>query len=197
MRSESTPRPTQVDKNALKLEKNRESAKRARLRKKLYIKLLESQVERLKEVAKEGERIERESQKFLKMVARKEEVNDLMLDEVERYLSRDNLNDSKKVLPSPRRPSRNAKTPPPAWTNSWRKSARCRCAPPCATSANSAVRPSPSRPDQSGGDPAGGHPRAETGGGRRTAGNHQVSADGKRGTAEVSFSPWVGFTCRS
>lgn len=97
MRSESTPRPTQVDKNALKLEKNRESAKRARLRKKLYIKLLESQVERLKEVAKEGERIERESQKFLKMVARKEEVNDLMLDEVERYLSRDNLNDSKKA----------------------------------------------------------------------------------------------------
>jgi hypothetical protein len=31
-----------VDKNTLKLEKNRESAKRARLRKKLYIKLLEN-----------------------------------------------------------------------------------------------------------------------------------------------------------
>lgn len=43
-----------VDKNALKLEKNRESAKRARLRKKLYIKLLENQVEHLRGVSKEG-----------------------------------------------------------------------------------------------------------------------------------------------
>lgn len=52
---------------------------------------------KLKEIAKEGERIERDSQKFIKMITRKEEANDLMFDEVERYLSRDNLSDAKKV----------------------------------------------------------------------------------------------------
>jgi len=31
-------------------------------------------------VAKEGERIERESLKFIRMITRKEEVNDLILD---------------------------------------------------------------------------------------------------------------------
>ena len=46
-----------VDKTAIKLEKNRESAKRARLRKKLYIKLLEKRVDRLKEAKEEGKRI--------------------------------------------------------------------------------------------------------------------------------------------
>jgi hypothetical protein len=53
------------------LEKNRESAKRARLRKKLYIKLLEGQVDRLKEVAKEGERIEVEAKGLLKVLSRR------------------------------------------------------------------------------------------------------------------------------
>lgn len=40
-----------VDKTAIKLEKNRESAKRARLRKKLYIKLLELRVDKLRNAA--------------------------------------------------------------------------------------------------------------------------------------------------
>ena len=66
------------------MEKNRESAKRARLRKKLYIRLLEAQVEKLKHVAREGDRIERETSVFLGMISRKEEQND----EVEQYLSR-------------------------------------------------------------------------------------------------------------
>lgn len=52
--------PHLVDKEAIKLEKNRESAKRARLRKKLYIKLLEKRVDRLKEAAEEGDRIEKD-----------------------------------------------------------------------------------------------------------------------------------------
>lgn len=106
-----------VDKNALKLEKNRESAKRARLRKKLYIKLLESQVDRLKEVAREGERIEREAQKFLRMISRKEEVSESMLDEVERYLSRDNLGDSRRVRPASPRTNSSGRTCPRGWTS--------------------------------------------------------------------------------
>jgi hypothetical protein len=43
---------------------------------------LESQVDHLKEVAKEGERIEREAQKFLRMISRKEVASECMLDEV-------------------------------------------------------------------------------------------------------------------
>lgn len=66
----------------MKLEKNRESAKRARLRKKLYIKLLEGQVDHLKEVAREGERIEKDAQQFLKMINIKEEANEQLEDEV-------------------------------------------------------------------------------------------------------------------
>ena len=78
------------------MEKNRESAKRARLRKKLYIKLLEGQVDRLKEVAKEGERIEVEAKGLLKVLSRKEESCEVP-DDVEKYLSRENLTDLRKV----------------------------------------------------------------------------------------------------
>lgn len=99
------------------MEKNRESAKRARLRKKLYIKLMESQVDRLKEVAKEGERIEREAQKFLRMISRKEEVSESMLDEVERYLSRDNLGDARRVPPTRPRMSKSERTCQRGWTS--------------------------------------------------------------------------------
>ena len=78
------------------MEKNRESAKRARLRKKLYIKLLEGQVDRLKEVAKEGERIEFEAKGLLKVLSRKEENCEAQNDK-KKYLSRENLTDLRKV----------------------------------------------------------------------------------------------------
>jgi len=86
-------------------------------------------VDRLKEVAKEGERIERESQKFIKMIARKEEVNEQMLDEVERYLSRDNLSDVKKVSKLICRLNKREKTCQLGWTNLFNKSVKCQCAP--------------------------------------------------------------------
>lgn len=55
------------------MEKNRESAKRARLRKKLYIKLLEKRVEKLRDAAIEGVRIEKDCQQFLQMISSKED----------------------------------------------------------------------------------------------------------------------------
>jgi hypothetical protein len=49
-----------VDKTTLKLEKNRESAKKARLRKKIYIKMLESQIECFKKLKTEGDQLNEE-----------------------------------------------------------------------------------------------------------------------------------------
>ena len=48
-----------------KLEKNRESARKARKRKKLYVKLLEKQVEKYKDIAAEGKELERDVQRFM------------------------------------------------------------------------------------------------------------------------------------
>lgn len=65
----------------------------------MYIKLLESRVEKLKEGAAEGERIEREADKFLRVITKREgkQDRDGEVDEVERYLSRDNVASYKKV----------------------------------------------------------------------------------------------------
>lgn len=48
-----------------KLQKNRESARKARIRKKLYVKLLEQKVAKLKEFAAEGKTVERDMQAFI------------------------------------------------------------------------------------------------------------------------------------
>lgn len=48
-----------------KLEKNRESARKARKRKKLYVKLLEKQVEKYKDIAQEGKELEKDVQRFM------------------------------------------------------------------------------------------------------------------------------------
>lgn len=48
-----------------KLQKNRESARKARIRKKLYVKLLEQQVAKLKDIAAEGKYVEKEMQNCL------------------------------------------------------------------------------------------------------------------------------------
>ena len=71
----------------------------------------------MKEVAKEGERIEREANKFLKMISRKEEVNESMLDDVDRYLSRDNVADGKRVPYVLCRMSKKGRMCPPEWIN--------------------------------------------------------------------------------
>lgn len=49
----------------LKLEKNRESARKARQRKNLYIKLLENQIKHLKKQKAESEEMEHNSIKYL------------------------------------------------------------------------------------------------------------------------------------
>ena len=46
-------------------EKNREAAKKARERKKIYYDLLENAISNLEILAKEGENVEEESKKFL------------------------------------------------------------------------------------------------------------------------------------
>lgn len=74
-------------------------------------------MDHLKEVAKEGERIEREAHKFLKMISRKEEASESMLDDVDRYLSRDNVADGKRVVRVSCRTSRKERMFPPGWIN--------------------------------------------------------------------------------
>jgi len=56
---------TLVDKTALKLEKNRESARKARQRKNFYIKLLENQVVALKKQLTQSESVMNLSKKHL------------------------------------------------------------------------------------------------------------------------------------
>lgn len=80
---------SEIDKEAIKLEKNRESAKRARLRKKLYIKLLEKRVEKLNQAADEGRQIEKQLVKFSQMITKKEKKSmkfERDSDEIENYL---------------------------------------------------------------------------------------------------------------
>lgn len=74
-------------------------------------------MDHLKEVAREGDRIEREAHKFLKMISRKEEASDYMLDDVDRYLSRDNVADGKRVAHVSCRMSRKGRMYPPGWIN--------------------------------------------------------------------------------
>lgn len=59
--------------------------------------MLENQVEKLKEMAREGERIEKESQNFLDMVVRKEEAQE-NIDDVSKYLSREHAREARKVF---------------------------------------------------------------------------------------------------
>ena len=77
----------------------------------------------MRESAAEGERIEREADKFLRVVSKRaSREREGEADEVERYLSRDNLADCKKASPwlFRCRWSR-GKNYAPAWTKSWRR----------------------------------------------------------------------------
>ena len=53
-------------------------------------------MERLKEMAQEGRRVEKETRTFLDMVVRKEQAQE-KTDEVGRYLSQENLHGGKRV----------------------------------------------------------------------------------------------------